>query len=236
MIQEQESGNVLVIDTEPGVRRTLRSTLGALGFRADEASSGEHGMALARRNRYDSILFNFHTPGYNGVEICRALRRECPNAGIVALSARAAEDDKVEALDAGADDYVTKPFVVRELTARMGAVRRGRLPGNEASVVAVTVGAIELDPVHRSVAKGGAPLHLTPKEFEVLEFLMRHAGAPVRHQALLQAVWGPEYGGEVEYLRTFVRQLRKKLEDDPAQPRYLKTDAFVGYRFCAPGE
>jgi two-component system KDP operon response regulator KdpE len=149
------------------------------------------------------------------------------------LSVREGEDDKVEALEAGADDYVTKPFRMRELTARLRAVRRGHTAVDQSPTWEITIGDIALDPERRTVTKAGKPLHLTPKEFDVLEYLMRHAGAPVRHNTLLSAIWGAEYGNEVEYLRTFVRQLRKKIEDDPARPYYLTTDAFIGYRFVA---
>jgi two-component system KDP operon response regulator KdpE len=146
------------------------------------------------------------------------------------ITVRDSEDDKVDALDAGADDFITKPFIIPELTARLRAVRRGRTmtaPKPER----IVIGQIALDPQRRLVVKAGVPLHLTPKEFDVLEYLMNHAGVPVRHCELLRAVWGPDYGGEVEYLRTFVRQLRRKIEDVPATPAYIATEAFIGYRF-----
>jgi len=147
------------------------------------------------------------------------------------LTVRDSEDDKVEALEAGADDYVTKPFPIRELIARVrAAVRRSHAPaGNENGVIAI--GDISLDPARRLVQKSGQTVHLTPKEFDLLHYLMKHAGLPMLHARLLGAVWGPEYGSELEYLRTFIRQLRKKLEDDPARPTYLLTDSHLGYRF-----
>jgi two-component system KDP operon response regulator KdpE len=142
------------------------------------------------------------------------------------------EEDKVTALDAGADDYITKPFNIRELAARIrAAVRRSHVAKVDADAV-VRIGNIELDPARRLVRKSGEPVHLTPKEFDLLRYLMAHAGLPITHLRLLHAVWGPEYGGELEYLRTFVRQLRKKLEDDPAEPAYLLTDSHIGYRFA----
>jgi len=223
-------GSILIIDDDAGIRRALGSTLTALGYRTHEASNGEHGMDLATRHQYDAILLDINMPGKGGVEICRELRRELPAAGIVMITVRDSEDDKVEALDAGADDFITKPFVIPQLVARIGAIRRGRAI-TAARPDVIVVGEITLDPLRRRVSKSGKPLHLTPKEFDVLEYLMNHAGMPVRHQELLQAVWGPDYGGEVEYLRTFVRQLRRKIEDIPAKPRYLATEAFVGYRF-----
>jgi len=174
-------------------------------------------------------------PGKSGVETCRELRRQLPAAGILMVTVRDREDDKVEALEAGADDFITKPFVIPELTARLRAIRRGRA-NPAARQDLIVVGEIALDRARRCVTKAGEQIHLTPKEFDVLDYLMSHAGAPVRHDQLLRAVWGPEYSGEVEYLRTFVRQLRKKIEDNPAEPKYLTTDAFFGYRFRAPDE
>jgi two-component system KDP operon response regulator KdpE len=138
----------------------------------------------------------------------------------------------VAALDAGADDYITKPFNIRELAARIrAAVRRSSASQADPDAV-IRIGSVELDPPRRLVRKGGGPIHLTPKEFDLLHFLMARAGLPITHVRLLHAVWGPEYGGELEYLRTFVRQLRKKLEDDPAEPSYLLTDSHIGYRFA----
>jgi two-component system KDP operon response regulator KdpE len=148
------------------------------------------------------------------------------------LTVRDSEEDKVAALDAGADDYVTKPFNIRELAARIrAAVRRSSASQADADAV-IRIGNIELDPARRLVRKGVELVHLTPKEFDLLHYLMAHAGLPITHVRLLRAIWGPEYGGELEYLRTFVRQLRKKLEDDPAEPAYLLTDSHVGYRFA----
>jgi len=227
------NGSVLVVDDEPGIRRALRGALSTLGYLADEASNGEQGIDLARRHRYDAILLDINMPGRGGIETCRELRRSAPEIGILMLTVRDGEEDKVEALEAGADDYLTKPFAMRELTARIRAIRRGHKAADVKVTGFTQIGEISLDPARRRVTKAGIPLHLTPKEFDVLEHLMRHAGVPVRHQALLSAVWGPEYGNEVEYLRTFIRQLRRKIEDDPARPRYLTTEASVGYRFVA---
>jgi len=226
------SGNILIVDDDAGIRRALGATLTALGYKADEAATGENGVEMARRIPYDAILLDINMPGRGGVEACRDLRRESPNAGILMITVRDSEDDKVEALEAGADDFITKPFVIPELTARLRAIQRGR-----ATIAAnpdrIEIGAISMDRPRRVVARAGRQIHLTPKEFEVLEYLMTHAGAPVRHEELLRAVWGPNYSGEVEYLRTVVRQLRKKIEEAPARPEYLTTDAFFGYRFRA---
>jgi two-component system KDP operon response regulator KdpE len=228
-----QNGTVLVVDDEPGIRRALRGALSTLGFIADEASDGQQGIDLARRHRYDAILVDINMPGKGGIETCRELRRSSPDLGILMLTVRDGEDDKVEALEAGADDYITKPFAMRELTARLRAVKRGHRAVETMPVFQMTVGEISLDPERHTVTKAGRPLHLTPREFDVLEYLMRHAGIPVRHQVLLSSVWGQAYGNEVEYLRTLVRQLRKKIEDDPAHPYYLTTEASIGYRFAA---
>ena len=229
------SGSILIVDDDPGIRRALGATLAALGYKTDEASGGEHGIALASRNSYDAILLDINMPGVDGIETCRSMRSKLPSAGILMVTVRDSEDDKVEALEAGADDFITKPFVIPELTARLRAIRRGRTitAGKPDQTV---IGEITLDRPRRRVEKAGKSLHLTPKEFDVLEYLMSHPGAPVRHDQLLRAVWGRDYSGEVEYLRTFVRQLRKKIEDSPAEPKYLTTEAFFGYRFRSAGE
>jgi len=229
------TGSILIVDDDPGIRRALGATLAALGYKTDEASNGDYGIELAGRHPYDAILLDINMPGKSGVETCRELRRQLPAAGILMVTVRDREDDKVEALEAGADDFITKPFVIPELTARLRAIRRGRA-NPAARQDLIVVGEIALDRARRCVTKAGEQIHLTPKEFDVLDYLMSHAGAPVRHDQLLRAVWGPEYSGEVEYLRTFVRQLRKKIEDNPAEPKYLTTDAFFGYRFLAPDE
>jgi two-component system, OmpR family, KDP operon response regulator KdpE len=229
------SGSILIVDDDPGIRRALGATLAALGYKTDEASSGEHGIDLASRHPYDAVLLDINMPGMGGIETCRTLRSKLPAAGILMVTVRDSEDDKVEALEAGADDFITKPFVIPELTARLRAIRRGRTIAADKPDLTV-IGEITLDRLRRRVEKAGKLLHLTPKEFDVLEYLMSHSGAPVRHEQLLRAVWGVDYSGEVEYLRTFVRQLRKKIEDSPANPTYLTTDAFFGYRFRGADE
>jgi two-component system KDP operon response regulator KdpE len=174
-------------------------------------------------------------PGMNGVETCRNLRRLFPRIPILMLTVRDSEDDKVEALDAGADDYITKPFQLRELTARIRAAMRwakASAAPEQSEAPVLQIGDIQLDPVRRTVKKADRLIHLTPKEFELTHQLMTYAGRPIPHSRLLNSVWGPEYGRELEYLRTFVHQLRKKLETDPANPEYLLTEARVGYRFA----
>jgi two-component system, OmpR family, KDP operon response regulator KdpE len=227
-------GKVLIVDDEPSIRRVIRTTFGTLGFDIAEAVTGEQALPLLRSASFDAVLLDVNMPGMGGLEACREIRRQFPLLSVLMLTVRDTEDDKVEALNAGADDYVTKPFPIRELVARVrAAVRRSHaLPGHGDAVI--TIGEIKLHAARRLVQKNGQAVHLTPKEFDLLHYLMKHAGLPVMHARLLSAVWGPEYGNELEYLRTFMRQLRKKLEDDAAHPQYLLTDSHVGYRFREP--
>jgi two-component system KDP operon response regulator KdpE len=229
-----ESGAILVVDDEMSIRRALHTTLQKLGFRIIEAARGEEALSLVRTNPFDAVLLDINMPGMNGIDTCKNIRRLFPRIPILMLTVRDSEDDKVEALDAGADDYITKPFQLRELTARIRAAMRwtkAAVPAQEDTETVLRVGDIELDPVRRTVKKANRSVHLTPKEFELTHQLMIYAGRPIPHSRLLNSVWGPEYGGELEYLRTFMHQLRRKLEDDPANPQYLLTDAHVGYRF-----
>jgi two-component system, OmpR family, KDP operon response regulator KdpE len=188
-------------------------------------------LTLARTARCDVVLLDMNMPGMDGLETCRQLRRLLPRVAILMLTVRDSQEDKVQALEAGADDYVTKPFHIRELTARVRAAIRRAQTLKENLNASIRIGDIELHPARREVHKAGNLIPLTPKEFDLLHYLMAHAGFPVAHGRLLSAVWGPEYGDQVEYLRTFVRQLRKKIEDEPGNPRYLLTDVQIGYRF-----
>jgi two-component system KDP operon response regulator KdpE len=222
---------VLVVDDERSIRRALHATLSTLGFDIDEASGGEQAVSFVRTERYDAILLDINMPGMGGIEACRTIRSLSPQLPIVMVTVRDDDDDKVEALDAGADDYVTKPFHVRELMARVrAAVRRSRATQDQTDSL-ITIGDIELDLDRRLVRKSSNVVHLTPKEFSLLHCLMSQAGKPMTHARLLTSVWGNEYGNELEYLRTFIRQLRRKLEDEPAHPEYLLTDSHVGYHF-----
>jgi two-component system KDP operon response regulator KdpE len=228
----QSHGRVLIVDDEIAIRRALHNTLHGMGFEVDDAISGEAALDRVREAAYDVVLMDINMPGIGGVRACREIRKSMPRVGILMLTVRDREEDRVTALDAGADDYVTKPFSIRELAARIrAAVRRSSASQADPNAV-IRIGNIELDPARRLVRKGGEPVHMTPTEFDLLHYLMAHAGLPITHARLLHAVWGPEYGGELEYLRTFVRQLRKKLEDDPAEPTYLLTDSHLGYRFA----
>jgi two-component system KDP operon response regulator KdpE len=224
-------GTILVVDDDSSTRQALRVTLSGMGFTVVEAARGEEALTLVRSSWFDAVLLDVDMPGMGGIETCRNIRRAIARLPILMLTVMDSEDDKVLALDAGADDYITKPFQVRELTARLRSAVRRRNSEDTNRDVPIRHGLLELDPVKYRVLKGGRSIHLTPKEFEMLHYLMMHAGEPIPHARLLKSVWGPEYGNELEYLRTFVRQLRKKIEDDPRNPKYLLTDAYVGYRF-----
>ena len=227
---------VLIVDDEPSIRKALHTTLSGLGFEIEEAAGGEQAVFLVRSEHYDAALLDINMPGMGGIETCRTMRRMEPQLPILMLTVRDDAVDKIEALDAGADDYITKPFHVGELMARVrAAVRRSHATQDSKDTV-ITFGDIELDVGCRLVRKRGIVVHLTPKEFDLLHCLMSQAGRPISHARLLTSVWGTEYGNELEYTRTFVRQLRKKLEDDPSKPQYLLTESYIGYRFRAPAQ
>lgn len=231
--EKGRKGKLLIVDDEPAIRWALRKTLQSMDFEIVEAETGEQAVALVRTVCFDAVLLDIGMPGMNGIEACRKLRQLMPLLGIVMLTVKNTEEDKIQALDAGADDYITKPFHLGELAARLRAAVRRAHASQADDAAAITIGEIELDPVRRLVKRAGTAIHVTPKEFELLHFLMSHAGLPLTHNRILAAVWGPEYGHELEYLRTFVRQLRKKLGDDAASPKYLLTDSQIGYRFRA---
>jgi two-component system KDP operon response regulator KdpE len=231
---DSSQGAVLLVEDDLSIRRGLRATLSALDFRIGEAGNGEEALVRLRAAPYDAVLLDLNMPGMGGVEACRRVRREYPQISILIVTVRDSEADHVEALDAGADDYITKPFRIRELTARIrAAVRRRRTPPS-AVKPAIHVGAFELHPDRRLAMKHGRRIHLTPTEFELLAVLMTNAGHPMPHAKLLSSVWGAEHGNEREYLRTFILQLRRKLEDDPANPAYLQTVSWIGYVFFDP--
>jgi two-component system KDP operon response regulator KdpE len=223
--------NVLIVEDDAGIRQSLFETLTALGFMIGEASNGEHALLRLRMVDYDAVLLDINMPGMGGIETCRRICHGYPHVPIIMLTVRDEEDDKVEALDAGADDYVTKPFQIRELTARLrSAIRRAKTSA-VSSNSPVVIGSLMLDPDRHRVEKMGQEVRLTPKEFEMLRFLMENPGRPVPHNRLLTSIWGSEYGNEREYLRVLISQLRKKIEDDPARPAYILTESHVGYRF-----
>jgi two-component system KDP operon response regulator KdpE len=223
--------NVLIVEDDAGIRQSLFETLTALGFMIGEASNGEQALLRLRMADYDAVLLDINMPGMGGLETCRKICRSYPHIPIIMLTVRDEEDDKVEALDAGADDYVTKPFQIRELTARLrSAIRRSKTSTVQPDST-VVIGDLRLDPDRHRVEKMGQEVHLTPKEFAMLRYLMEHAGRPIPHNRLLTSIWGSEYGNEREYLRVLINQLRKKIEDDPARPSYILTESYIGYRF-----
>lgn len=229
---KQSAIRILLVDDESAIRRALRPPLVELGFQVVEASRGEEALQLLRGGAFEVVLLDINMPGIGGIETLRRIRAFAPRLPILMLTVRDREEEKVEALELGADDYVTKPFSTRELIARIRTtVRRVQAPAR-AEDAAIEIGELRLDPVKRVVTKRGQAMHLTRKEFDILHCLMSRAGRVVTYARLLTAVWGAECREEVEYLRTFVRQLRKKIEDDPANPVYLLTDVYVGYRFA----
>ena len=222
---------LLLVDDEVAIRRALRSPLGELGFLVTEASRGEEAVLLVQSQSFDAVLLDINMPGIGGLKTLQKLRAMAPRLPILMLTVQDSEESKIVALEGGADDYITKPFSIRECIARVrSAVRRSQTP-QQPEDAPVVIGLLELQPKRRTVSKAGQPIHLTRKEYDILHYLMTHAGRAVTYGKLLNAVWGEEYREEVDYLRTFVRQLRKKIEDDPSNPRYLLTDAYVGYRF-----
>lgn len=226
------TSTILVVDDEPQLRRAMKATLSSIGYSVVEAKTGEDALAQMDELRPDLVLLDLNMPGLGGLETCRAIR-ERSDLPIIVLSVRNTEQDKVQALDAGADDYVSKPFGIQELLARIRAAMR-RSPSAATDVRLVQAGKLEIDFVQRRVTVDGRNVRLTPKEFELLQFLANHANQPVAHRKLLQAIWGPDYGDEVEYLRVFINSLRKKIEVTPSKPEYLVTEPWLGYRFVLP--
>jgi two-component system KDP operon response regulator KdpE len=228
--------NVLIVDDEPSLRKVLHTSLSEGGFKVEEARSGEEGLDIAQHKCFDLVLLDINMPGIGDVEACRRLRELSPRAGIVMVSERDQENDKVQALEAGADDYLTKPFHLRELIARLRAVlRRTRAPEAQEPWV-IQAGSLAMDLHRRILWRSGTQVHLSQKEFDLLAFIMQNQGTPLTHVRLLRAVWGPGYGTELEYLRSYVRILRKKIEDDPAKPDYILTAPWIGYRFRNPSD
>jgi two-component system KDP operon response regulator KdpE len=226
--------NTLVVDDESSFRRVLRTSLATSGFAIEEARSGEEAVAMLAQSAFDLVLLDVNMPGIGGVEACREIRAHTPKIGIVMVTVQDAESEIVKALEAGADDYVTKPIRFRELVARLRAVIRRLRIDDASEPTLLQAGDLELDINRHLLYRHGEIVHLTPTEFELLALLMRNHGVPVTHAKLLHSVWGPEYGTELEYLRSFVKTLRQKVEDDPAKPKYIVTEPWVGYRFCNP--
>jgi two-component system KDP operon response regulator KdpE len=227
---------LLIVDDEPALRRALRTSLTASGFDVSEARNGDEALSMLPTAAFDVVLLDINMPGRTGIDVCRKIRATSKRTGIIMVTVRDSEEDKVQALEAGADDFITKPYLLREMVARLHAVLRRLSTQQDAANDILRAGTLELDPVRRILVKSGAEIHLSPKEFDMLVYLFQHQGQPVTHQRLLQAVWGPEFGREFEYLRSYVKMLRKKIEDDPARPAYILTEPWVGYRFRNPSE
>jgi two-component system KDP operon response regulator KdpE len=226
-----KTSKILVVDDEPQIRRVMRATLSSQGYTIVEAASGAAALEKIRRERPDLILLDMNMPGIDGLDTCREIRTSS-NVPIIMLTVRSGEKDKVRSLDAGADDYVTKPFSMEELLARIRAALRRVGPSE--TIVPITTKELSVDFESRIVKVRGNPVHLTPKEFELLRQLAADEGKPLTHRRLLQAIWGPDYGDETEYLRVTVNQLRKKIEPDPSNPKYILTEPWVGYRLVIP--
>ena len=223
---------LLLVDDEVAIRRALRAPLIELGFVVAEASRGEEALLLAQAQTFDAVLLDINMPGLGGMKTLSRLRAMAPRLPILMLTVQDSEESKIEALEGGADDYITKPFSLRECIARVrSAVRRAQTPQQDGDTP-LKIGQLEIQPKRRLLFKSGERIHVTRKEYDILYYLMAHAGRAVTYGKLLNAVWGAEYRDEVDYLRTFVRQLRRKIEDDPSQPKYLLTDPYVGYRFA----
>jgi two-component system, OmpR family, KDP operon response regulator KdpE len=228
----QPAIRVLIVDDEIAIRRALRPPLVELGFQVSEASRGEEALQLLHSSPVDVVLLDINMPGIGGIETLRRIRAFAPRLPVLMVTVRDGEGEKVEALELGADDYVTKPFSIRELIARIRTAHRRVHAPVRVEDAPIEIGELCLTPARRSVTKRGQPVHLTRKEYDILYCLMSRAGRVITYAKLLTAVWGADCREEVEYLRTFVRQLRKKIEDDPSSPMYLLTDVYVGYRFA----
>jgi two-component system KDP operon response regulator KdpE len=227
-------GNILVVDDEPQITRVLKTTLSSQGYGVRTASDGDEALLILKEWTPDLVITDLRMPNLGGLELCRQIRARS-RIPIIVLSVKGEERIKVDALDAGADDYVTKPFGVHELLARVRATLRRAAAPEEPESPLIEAGDFRIDIATRSVRVRDREVHLTPKEFDLLTYLARHAGKVLTHRNLLAAVWGGNSVEQPEYLRVFVGHLRKKLEPDEAAPRYILTEPWVGYRF-EPGE
>jgi two-component system KDP operon response regulator KdpE len=223
------AGRILIVDDEPQIRRIMRTELIGAGYEVEDAKTGEEALDKVRIFRPDLVLLDINMPGMGGLAACRSIRADS-NIAIIMLTVHNTEAAKIEALDAGADDFVTKPFSMPELLARVRAALR-RLPPAQTSSAKIHVGSLTIDFAARTVTQGTVTSRLTPKEWDLLRYLTQHANQAVSHRELLQAVWGPDYGDQVDYLRVFIKTLRKKIEPNPEHPQYVVTEPWVGYRF-----
>jgi len=228
------SGRILMVDDEPQIRRVVRAALCAAGYAVADAGSGEDAIAKLRTETFDLLLLDGHLPGISGVQTCREIRMRSEGPVIILTGCDSARDT-VAALDAGADDYVTKPFSMEVLLARIRARLRRSPFSSEARADVVRFGHVEIRMAARRVTVDGKDVKLTPKEFDLLRFLVSNPDVSLPHERILQVVWGSGYGREVEYLRVFIKQLRRKLEPSPGSPRYILTEHWLGYRFRMAG-
>lgn len=225
----EKRSKILVIDDEEQIRRALKSILGARHYEVILASNGEEGLDLAIDHNPDLVILDLSMPDMSGLEVCRELRT-WHNGPILVLSVRSSDADKINALDLGADDYLTKPFSAGELLARVRALLR-RAAGLASPPPTISVGDVEIDIAHRRVTRAGEDVDLTKTEFEILAYLARNADCVVTSKMLLENVWGPEYGEDTQTLRVHISHLRKKIEPHPSVPRYILTEPGVGFRF-----
>ena len=224
------TARILVVDDEPQLRRVMKAALAKQEYIVADARSGEAALDMLRKERHDLVILDRNMPGMGGLDACHAIR-EHSDVGIIMLTVRKDESERIEALDAGADDYVTKPFSMPELLARIRAnLRRMPLLSRQGTAV-LTFDEISVDLGSHHVSVRGQDVRLTPKQFAVLQYLISNANIAIPHAKILQAIWGPDYGNEVEYLHVVVNQLRKKIEPDPSKPRYILTEPWFGYRF-----
>ena len=227
--------SILIVDDEPQIRRVIKAALSKQGYVVADARSGEAALDMIREERFDMVILDRNMPGIGGLETCRTIR-DTSDMGIIMLTVRKAEEERIEALDAGADDYVTKPFSMPELSARIRANLRRVPSASHAGAQAVRFGTVTVDLATHHLSVAGTDVRLTPKQFEVLAYLIENPNVSIPHARLLQAVWGPDYRDDVEYLHVVVNQLRKKIEVDPSHPRYIITEPWFGYRFHLPDD
>ncbi|MGD0940422.1 MAG: response regulator transcription factor [Terracidiphilus sp.] len=227
--------SILIVDDEPQIRRVIKAALSKQGYIVADAHSGEAALDMFREERFDMVILDRNMPGIGGLETCRAIR-DTSDIGIIMLTVRKAEKDRIEALDAGADDYVTKPFSMPELSARIRANLRRVPSASHSGAQTVRFGTVSVNLATHHLSVAGTDVRLTPKQFEVLEYLIENPNVSIPHARLLQAVWGPDYRDEVEYLHVVVNQLRKKIEVEPSHPRYIITEPWFGYRFQLPDD
>ena len=227
--------SILIVDDEPQIRRVIKAALSKQGYVVADARSGEAALDMIREERFDMVILDRNMPGIGGLETCRTIR-DTSDMGIIMLTVRKAEEERIEALDAGADDYVTKPFSMPELSARIRANLRRVPSASHAGTQTVRFGTVSVDLATHHLSVSGTDVRLTPKQFDVLAYLIDNPNVSIPHARLLQAVWGPDYRDEVEYLHVVINQLRKRIEVDPSHPRYIITEPWFGYRFQLPEE